>query len=275
VNFFSKHGCHFFFLLASMSAYAQHFTDLEGRVTSTDNDVAGTHVMNISTQRATTTDVNGFFTIPVRFNDTLVFSAVQFKRKEIVVNLSVLESKMLYVPLEDALTELDEVIVRPYNLSGELDRDLGNKKIEPVVTASTLGLPNAYVKVKTQNERKLFEADHGKFVTVEFDSMLYIPMIAINLHKILNRVSGRTRKLKNLVAVDEKIALLDRVRNYYPDSVYVKQFLIPEEKLEEFFYFCQADSLFEPTAMTNDQLRMWEFFKKKSVIYKKGNSLDE
>ncbi len=232
---------------------------MDGRVTSTDNDVAGTHVMNITTQRATTTDVHGFFTIPVRLNDTIVFSAVQFKRKEIVVGPNILNSTFLFVPLEDALTELDEVVVRPYNLSGELGRDMGNQKIEPVVTASTLGLPNAYVKVKTQNERKLFEADHGKFVTVEFDSMFYIPMIAINLHKILNTVSGRTRKLKSLVAVDEKIAMLEKVRNLYPDSIYVQELKIPEEKLSEFMYFCEADSLFESTANTEDPLLMWNF----------------
>ena len=274
MRFFPKYGYFVFFLLATVSVQGQQFTELEGRVTSKDNDVVGTHVMNITTQRATTTDINGFFNIPVRLNDTLVFSAVQFKRKEVVVNLTVLNSKFLSVPLEDILTELDEVIVRPYNLSGELDRDLGNKKLEPVVTASTLGLPNAYVKVKTQNERKLFEADHGKFVKLEFDSMFYIPMIAINLHKILNRVSGRTKKLKNLVALDEKIALLDRARGYYPDSIYVQQLYIPEKKLVEFFYFCEADSLFEPTAQRDDQLHMWEFFQKKSVAYRKENGLD-
>ncbi|WP_273567794.1 carboxypeptidase-like regulatory domain-containing protein [Maribacter halichondriae] len=252
----------------------QQFTDLNGRVTSTDNDVAGTHVMNITTQRATTTDVNGFFTIPVRLNDTIVFSAVQFKRKEIVVGLNILESNFLFVPLEDALTELDEVVVRPYNLSGKLGRDMGNQKIEPVVTASTLELPNAYVKVMTQNERILFEADHGNFVIVEYDTLTYRPRVVISLHKVLNRVSGRTRKLKSLVAVDEKMGPLEKVRKLYPDSVYVQEFKIPEEKLNEFMYFCEADTLFEATVNTEDQLLMWEFLKKKSMAFRKENETD-
>lgn len=274
MNVFDRHFYVLIFLLLGVSASSQQFTDLDGRVSSIDGDVAGTHVINLSTQRATITDNNGFFTIPVRLNDTLLFTAVQFKRKEIVVGLSVLESKLLIVPLADMLTELDEVIVMPYNLSGELDRDLGNKNLEPVVTASTLGLPNAYVTVKTQNERKLFEADNGKFIMVEFDSMFYMPMVMINLNKILNRLSGRTQKLKRLIAVDEKIALLERVRSFFPDSIYVKELEIPVDMVTEFLYFCEADSLFENTVATNDPLRMWELLKVKSVSYRNGNNLD-
>lgn len=56
--------------------------------------------------------------IPVRLNDTLVFSAVQFKRKEIVVTEEVLNTRLLFVPLQDVLTELQEVVVMPYNLTG-------------------------------------------------------------------------------------------------------------------------------------------------------------
>ena len=274
MNVFGRHCYVLIVLLSGVTATGQQFTDLEGRVNSRDGDVAGTHVINQSTQRATTTDNNGFFTIPVRLNDTLVFSAVQYKRKEIVVGLAVLESKLLFVPLVDMLTELDEVIVRPYNLSGELDRDVGNKKLEPVVTASTLGLPNAYVTVKTQNERKLFEADNGRFIMVEFDSMFYMPMVMINLNKILNRVTGRTQKLKSLIAVDEKIALLERVRSHFADSMYVKELEIPVDKVMEFLYFCEADSLFQITVVTNDPLGMWELLKLKSASYRKENNLD-
>ena len=155
-------------------------------------------------------------------NDTLVFSAVQYKRKEIVIDVKIIEEEKLLVPLEASLTKLDEVVVTPYNLTGELDRDAKRLKIEPDVTASTLGLPNAYVKVKTQNERKLFEADNGKFITFgnyTLDST-FNPMVMINLNKILNRLTGRTKMLKSYVAIDKEIALLNKVKRFYNDSIY-------------------------------------------------------
>lgn len=53
---------------------------MEGKVYSKDGDVAATHVLNITSKRATITNISGFFAIQVQLNDTLVFSAVQFKK---------------------------------------------------------------------------------------------------------------------------------------------------------------------------------------------------
>ncbi len=54
-------GC---LLITGMFANAQARTDLEGRIYSADDDVAGTHVVNRTTQRATITDANGFSPFP-------------------------------------------------------------------------------------------------------------------------------------------------------------------------------------------------------------------
>ncbi len=258
-------------------ANAQEFsTKLEGQVYSIDADVAATHVSNISSNKGTITDAAGFFTISVQLNDTLVFSAVQYKRKEVVVSLKVLKSKLLRVALEASLTELDEVVVTPYNLSGDLNRDLGNIEVGNIVTASTLGLPNANVKVITQNERRLYEADNGKFITLgnyKLDST-FNPMVMINLNKILNRVTGRTQKIKKFVAIDKEIAFLQKVKQLYPDSVYVQDLKIPATSINDFMNFCEVDSTFVETVETDDVLKIWELLYQNSMIYRKNNGLD-
>jgi len=76
----------FFIALVIFSAqwgFAQEGDDkvLQGRVTSTDKDVVGVVVQNITTEDAVITDLEGNFSIRVRVNDTLVFSAVHFLRK--------------------------------------------------------------------------------------------------------------------------------------------------------------------------------------------------
>lgn len=262
------------FGLMSSLVCAQDFAkQIKGQVYSKDGDIAAVHVSNISTQRGTITDISGYFEITARFNDTLVFSAVQFERVELIVTWEVLEKKLLQVPLKESLTELDEVVVMPYNLTGDLNRDMGNMKVGPVVTASTLGLPNAYVKVKTQNERKLFEADAGPWVyfgNYKLDTT-FNPAIMVNLNKILNGITGRTKKLKKYVAIDKEIALLRNMKRSYPDSIYVQEFNIPKENLDEFFYFCEADSTFTSVAETGDKLKMWEFLQNKSVAYHLNN----
>ena len=103
---------------ATLVAQTQMSKTLEGRVYSDDGDVAATHVLNLTTQKATITDGNGFFSIAVKLHDTLVFSAVQYKKKTVVISLSILESKEIAIGLEEAMTVLDEVTVTPYNLLG-------------------------------------------------------------------------------------------------------------------------------------------------------------
>lgn len=264
------------FCFSVSSIKAQEFVkQIEGRVYSKDGDVAAVHVSNISTKRGTITDRSGYFEIVASLNDTLVFSAVQYERFELIITGEILEKEILQVPLKESLTELDEVIVMPYNLTGDLNRDMGNMKVDPVVTASTLGLPNAYVKVKTQNERKLFEADNGPWVYLgnyKLDTT-FNPMIMINFNKILNGITGRTKKLKKYVAIDKEINLLRSVKRSYPDSVYVQEFRIPKDGLDEFFYFCEADSTFTAVAETGNVLRVWEFLQDKSEEYHLNNKL--
>lgn len=242
-------------LLFVASAQGQDFftEKLEGRVYSDDGDVAATHVLNTTTERATITDSNGFFSIPARLNDTLVFSAVQYKRKEIVVTLDMLESKLLLIPLEEALTELDEVVVTPYSLSGNISKDLMNLDIEPVVTASTLGLPNAYVKPISKAERELYTATSGSGL--------------IPLFPIINGISGRTRMLKDRIKRNEKYARTERVREFYVDSLYTTELNIPKEKIDDFLYFCEIDAAFQSLVDTHDRLAIWEFMRKKSLVY--------
>jgi hypothetical protein len=249
-----------FFMVTSVLAQDQFFNQLEGRISSPDGDVAATHVLNVTSKKFTISDTDGFFEIPVRLYDTLLISAVQFKRKEIVVTLEILEQDLLLVSMEDALTQLAEVVVRPYNLSGDISRDVVNLKTEPVTTASTLKRPNAYVKIPTQGERKLHEATSGSGL--------------LPLNPILNGISGRTKMLKMRIKRDEKYERTQRVKEFYSDSLFTSEFNIPHDKIDDFMFFCEVDMAFQKIVDTHDRLKIWEFMRKKSQVYRKNNELD-
>jgi len=242
-----------------MSTQAQRFfsKELRGKVSSADGDVAATHVLNISTHKAAITDIDGYFTLAASLHDTLVFSAIQYQRKEVIVTTQLLASISITVHLEPAVNELNEVVVMPYNLTGDLSRDM---KSEPVVVAATLGLPNAYAKKKTQSERKLNEATTGAGL--------------VPLNPIINAITGRTKMLKERVARETTYARTERVRDFYSDSLFVKDLKIPLLKIDDFMYFCEVDPLFSAVVDTHDQIKIWEFMRKKSKVYKVNNELD-
>lgn len=248
------------FLLFTISAFGQAFgeKELKGRVVSSDGDVAATHVLNTTTKRAAITDVNGYFSIGVHLNDTLVFSAVQFRKKTIVVTMGVLDSKFITVTLEDANIALDEVVVTPYNLTGELARDMRRLNVPTPKTASSLGLPNADVRVITQAERHLFTATSNPFM---------------GLDPLINALSGRTKMLKRRVELENKYSKTQRVKQFYPDSVLVRELKIPELKLDDFLYFCEMDGTFAEVIATRDKLKIWEYLRDRSVVYRRNNGL--
>ena len=250
----------FMLISASMGAQSLFSKKIEGRVFSKDGDVAATTVQNISTNRATITDFDGFFQITANLNDTLVFSAVQFKKKELIISQEILRQRFINVTLEDALTELDEVVVMPYNLSGDISKDVNVIPAENVVTASTLGLPNAYVLPITKAERELFEATSGSGL--------------IPLNPILNGISGRTKMLKERIARNNLYSRTERVKAFYADSLFRIDLKVPEEKIDDLLYNCEVDSAFQSVVDTHDRLAIWEFIRKKSLLYLENNNLD-
>ena len=246
------------------SVQAQERKDLEGRVFSKDGDVAGTHILNITTQKGTITKANGFFSIPVHLNDTLVISAVQYKRKIVPVNLTVLESIFLNVFLEEGEIKLDEVLVMPYNLTGDLYKDLDSLKMGPTISATSLGLPNADVKPPTPSERKLYTARTWD-----------VKMISIKLDPLINYFSGRTKMLKKRVACEAAYNKVQNTRNLYVDSLFTQGLGIPKNNINDFMYFCEVDSTFQALVDSQDIFGIWEFMRKKSLVYRDNNDLDE
>ncbi len=249
----------FLLLFSSVGAQTIHNKKLNGKVYSADGDVAATNVLNVTANKGTITDSEGFFAITVHANDTLVFSAVQFKKKEVVVTQELINQGFLNVQLEDALTELDEVVVTPYNLTGDITKDLDLISIDPVVTTSTLGLPNAYVKPISKAERELYAATANPVMS--FDPLI-------------NAISGRTKMLKKRVARNKIYSRTERVKAFYPDSLFRVDLKIPEDKIDDLLYFCEIDTVFQLAVDSHDRLKIWEYIRQKSIDYRKNNNLE-
>jgi len=238
-------------LLCSVSLVAQKAIakNLEGTVVSKSEDIAGVHVINLTNEKATITNSNGFFSILASVNDTLMFSAVQYKKVYSIVSQNTLLQDNFIVYLRDEITELDEVI---------LDQ-------RTIVTAKSLGLPNADVEILPQSERLLYEADHGK---------LFPTILSLNFNKLLNRITGRTKMLKARVARDQQYERSQEIRNSYADSIFTTDLKIPRLRIEEFMLFCETDERFNEVSKSNNDFIIWDFLTKKSIAFKKTANLD-
>lgn len=212
-------------------------------------EIESIHVFNKTYNKYTITDEKGIFNIPVRINDTLVFSAIQFKLKEVVISKVIINGMQLSVILEEQVNELDAVYIKP-NLSGDLLADTRNIKTKDVVTAKTLNLPNADVITPKQAERKLYTATHSDG----------------GIDAIINAISGRTKRLKKNIRLENKTNKENLVYANFKE-IMKEDFKIPEDKLYHFIYYVSDDKLFNQIVKSKSNIIIYDFIKAKSKTY--------
>ncbi|MGS2761193.1 carboxypeptidase-like regulatory domain-containing protein [Sinomicrobium sp. M5D2P9] len=242
-------------LLLPFSLYGVHAQSrLKGKVESTFSDITGVHVINKTRESATITDAHGYFDIPAQEGDSILFSAVQYRKEEIIVTAEILATPSFVIHLTEQVTELDEVVLK--NLTGNLATDLRRIKTDSV-TAIHMGLPNATRRLPTQTERRLNEATTGGG---------FIP-----LNPILNAISGRTRMLKDRLQKEKETAKVEKVRSSFDNDFFVS-LGIPEEKIYDFLYFCAVQPRYNQILDLNNKMFLQQFLKKQAETYVEINT---
>lgn len=234
--------------------------DLKGQLIA-DDEVEGLHIQNRTAAKYTISNEDGSFVISAKATDTLIISGVKYQTQELIITQSNVDLGNFSVVLIENLNELDEVRVGKI-LTGSLESDLENSDAKTEINFYDLGIPGYKGKPLTQNERKLHDADAGP--------MGYIGLGAgVNLHKLLNKISGRTKKLKAIVALDNEDKCISRLRREYEKTIF-RTDTLAENLKNEYFYFCQEDEGFKALCEENNDLKAIEFLQKKLKAYNKN-----
>ncbi|MGC1516764.1 MAG: carboxypeptidase-like regulatory domain-containing protein [Maribacter sp.] len=143
-----------YFLLAilffiSLQGFSQQ-TDEAQRISAlvvnaqTEAPLESVHVVNLNQVYGTITNEKGEFTIRAAVNDTLYFSYLGFKSQKIRVTNDMFKFKDTQIALTELAYALEEVIVRPYSLTGYLEIDVKNLPINNAYQYSISGLSVSY-----------------------------------------------------------------------------------------------------------------------------------
>jgi hypothetical protein len=118
----------FFFLLLSTTIVAQEIEPSQ-KVTgiivndNTNLPLSGVNIININKVRGATSDSKGYFEINVQVNDTLHFTILGFQSLRVRVTNDWIKNKATRIHLTEKAIALEEVIIRPFNLTGYLEID--------------------------------------------------------------------------------------------------------------------------------------------------------
>lgn len=251
----------FFFLFFTLINFSFSQTvEVSGKIIS-KTDLENIHVINKTGQVFTITNNKGEFKIKVKLNDTLQFSSIQLGIKSIAVTSGAINSKKMIVYLDEQINELDEVVVGKV-LTGDLLSDIENADKNRPINFYDVGIPGYQGKIATQSERRLSEAG-------EFKPQMLMGLLTggLPLNPILNGISGRTKKLKQRVTLENNENLLRTIKSKFSESFFSANFLAQDLRAD-FFYFCQEDPNFRDRCKGKSDLEVIQFLKEKLQQYK-------
>lgn len=257
----------FCFVFCALSLSSQT-VEISGRVESKSN-IESIHVINKTSQVFTITDTKGNFKITAKLLDTIQFSSIQHKLKEVIINKDIISSKIIHTRLEEKINELEEVTVGKV-LTGNLLSDIENIEGKPPVNFYDVGIPGYTGKIATQSERRLAQAG-------EFKPEMLIGLLTggVSLDPIINGITGRTKMLKQRVELEERETLIRSIK-----ARLLKDFLLSnpleEARVMDFFYFCSEDEHFIKYCKNKSDFDILVFLRHKHRQYIKNlESVDD
>jgi hypothetical protein len=188
---------------------------LQGKIRVDSVGANGINILNLTNGKTTQTNNSGEFFILAKANDILVFTAVNLKKYRKTISFSDFELGKLSIILEPKITELKEVIV--------------NKN---EINALSLGVVTKDPVKYSPAERRLRTA--GDFKPIELLQLLGGSM---PLDPLINKINGRTKRLKKLVVLEKKENFIKLISELYNQEYFTVQLGIASDYVNGFKYF--------------------------------------
>jgi hypothetical protein len=236
-------------LFLSVSLQAQEVIELKGKILNDTIEKASLTVVNISIKKGAITNAAGEFTIAARKNDTIHISGVQYESREFVVSETIFHRERISFYLVPKITELDEVRISNIELTGDPKKDVSTTKLAPVITASTLGLPENRLATYTPEQRRLYASTSSP------------------LASLINAISGRTAMLKRHLEVSVLQAKVFRTKDKFSGDLYMKELKIPADLIKDFVYYIYEDEAGLAHINQNNLIELLDYMMIKSKQY--------
>ena len=193
---------------------------LKGKVNSELTDLDGIYVRNLNSDEATNTTEGGYFSLMAKAGDSLMFSSVQFKGRQVALTEEDFNVALFFVRVEGIVNAIDEVKIIRYNN----------------INAVSLGIIPKGQKKYTPAERRLKAAS-------SLDGQIGLSS-SMSIDPLLNWMSGRTAMLKKELAVEKREFLLAKIAQMFEEEYFTQTLKIPFLYVRGFWYYAIEDKKF-------------------------------
>lgn len=259
------------FIAAAPALFAQDIdrTKVSGKIhVPQGEDAEGISVYNISSQEGTITNTDGSFEIEIAENDRVQITALQYQSFTVIMDKGIVERKLMNIFMNPVVNQLEEVIVRPYDLSGNINADV--KKIPTYSGIKDLKL--SYYNLKYGDD---LEPDDQTAISINAaEEALYSTTLkdGANVLAILGGVGQllfpNGKKISIGELQDDQNLLSNNIQQRFSKDFIAANFGIPEDKAVDFLFFAQENGLDQDLLKPKNEMQLMEFLFKKSKEYK-------
>lgn len=247
---------------------------LRGIVVVDSFDVEAVTVRNISSNLNAKTDIDGKFSIRARATDTLFFESPSFISQKYILSQKDFWKEELEIRLHVKITELDELIITPYTLSGNLNED--TKRIQ--VYGDGFALIDAKKIMHYEDDVRIGAPTNTAMPNVFAPTG--VNLLGIVVVGLVNLVGLKTNPKKNSERVFEERRIKNLQSKSYSDhlferfshSFFVETLKIKNEDIPLFMGFSELNVYdLSPLLKPENELKLIDYLIQKAAEFKKQN----
>ena len=155
------------------------------------------HVLNLTKVKGTITSNKGEFEIQAKVNDTLYFSYIGYKPLKVVVTNDLIRFDNNTIELTELAFALEEIIIKPYQLTGYLEIDVKNAPVNTSTRYRIVGLPNLGYEAGRRSRSGISKLIGAIFNPADFLNNLFKKKSA-KMDKL--RLMREDKEIKNLLS---------------------------------------------------------------------------
>lgn len=235
-------------------------------------DAEGISVYNISSQKGTITGKDGAFEIKVAPRDRVQIFSIQYQALNFIVDESVVEEKHMNIYLNSSITQLDEVLVRRYDLSSNLQADIQE-------------IHTYYKDTDWDLSYEALEYDYGFIIdeqsairgNVAEEALGHsrvhhgLDFIAI-LGGVYNLIAPKNKNRTSTLVREQQFN--SNLQNRFSRDYLVSNFGIPPENAYEFLLYVQEAGHRDELLHSTSELELIQYLEAYSVEFKQFKNLN-
>ncbi len=247
---------------------------INGKIIVSSEDKEGVAVYNTSSNKGTITDKGGYFAIKVAVNDIVEFSALQFKDFKVTISDKIINSKRLTVILVEEVNKLDEVVLLPFDLTGNLNADLENVRTYNVSLDDVyFGLDNIddfefSADYKTKVDNLAFDESNPRVENmlnlINLAGFLVSQVVDIDKNKAISKGKKAIKKTPFKEALDK-----------YSINYIHLNFKIPLDQVEAFIDYVEEEGVDDKLLEKDKELQFLERITQLSKSFLKAKSEED